>query len=641
MKKSKLTLKYFQAFIIFLFLILTFFLMYRFTLLPLVYPEDKNFEVKSTSYDFIEYLSSEKIYFEKMFRGFFNTKPNNTERIHLTIKPSILKSFHSNLPFSANKNRKCNIKIEGTTYLCLFKLHAKSFWHWGTKQISYKIIILNNKKNIREFSLSRIKFIEQPVTDLIYNKIALLYDLPFQKIKLVDFKLNNKRSELYILKEELNEGSLVKKGIFQGAILNSEPKDTSNNTNIFNLAKSQDSTPSKINDLKSWKIENINTQDNLRPLIKNSLESLFLHKSIHALDNESFAKSLAINLVIGNHHRNDELNNLFIFNRITEKLSPLFNDIGPFQYPTPEPTNLNEFFLMSFDNSIFQRWFLIKNNKKLLKYYLHDLIYKKNIHRLIKSTLLNHIHNHSSLREQYLNLKAIHPLNTGVFSNDNFFFGSILHSFGKKRFVDALYLNLMAINKRIKVIKKVLNHKPTTSTLRVQTNNPKEYQKTCTIRNKVIDLSQLQNYCNQQSSKDARVSVINDIYELNWENVTVSAKQFSTLILNNIKKVTFKNTIFKKVSLHLTNSRNINLQNIKFLEHSSGALRLISVEDFFAKKIIFKKVWSKAIYCNLSHNLFFENVSFFDVYGKIDNNHCSNLHLNAPVSQKHNRKVKK
>lgn len=641
MKKSKLTLKYFQAFIIFLFLILTFFLMYRFTLLPLVYPEDKNFEVKSTSYDFIEYLSSEKIYFEKMFRGFFNTKPNNTERIHLTIKPSILKSFHSNLPFSGNKNRKCNIKIEGTTYLCLFKLHAKSFWHWGTKQISYKIIILNNKKNIREFSLSRIKFIEQPVTDLIYNKIALLYDLPFQKIKLVDFKLNNKRSELYILKEELNEASLVKKGIFQGAILNSEPKDTSSSTNIFNLAKNQDSNSSKIYDLKSWKIENINTQDNLRPLIKGSLESLFLDKSIHALDNENFAKTLAINLVLGNHHRDDELNNLFIFHKLTKKLSPLFNDIGPFQYPIQDPTSLNELFLMTFDNSIFQKWFLNKNNKKLLRYYIHDLIYKKNIYTLIKSTLLKHIHEYSNIREQYINLKAIHPLNTGVFSNDNFFFGSILHSFGKKRFVDALYLNLMAINKRIKVIKKILNNSPTTPTLKNQVSNSKDYQNICTIKNKIIDLSQLQNYCNQQSSKDARVSVINNIYELNWENVTVSAKQFSTLILNNIKKVTFKNTIFKKVSLHLTNSRNINLQNINFFEHSSNALKLISVENFFAKKIVFKKIWTDAIYCNLSHNLFFENLYFLEVYGKIDNNHCSKLHLNAPVSQKLKRKVKK
>tara|TARA_Y100000590_G_scaffold176229_1_gene201362 strand:- start:806 stop:3454 length:2649 start_codon:yes stop_codon:yes gene_type:complete len=349
------------------------------------------------------YENKFKDYSYKFLNGFKNRVFNNHsfENIKINISFSELEKLKKVREIALKKDKLsnteyANIKIdfEGNSYRAKARLKGDLSKHYGSnKQWSLKIE-LKDKKSIfgmERFSISIFTQRDFPY-NFVYYDLLSRYNLISPRFKIISVSFNGDDWGIMLLEEHFSSSfyafnKIKETPIFRmtnedGFKIITKSKKVKNGVkNLTDIVRWQGSFETKIYNnkeiLKKTNIPNIRTNENLVNFFKKVQETSVIEdpKNSELLSNylniESFAKTMAITMLVGDGHSIQKTNSRYYINPYTSKIEPILTDISHTKLSDIEKNyvqkNYNYFY-----TSLFQ-------NKKFINTYMETLLdIKKN-----------------------------------------------------------------------------------------------------------------------------------------------------------------------------------------------------------------------------------------------------------------------
>ena len=244
----------------------------------------------------------------------------------INLKGEKLAALNRDLPESGQAYQSGTIRINGTDYPARFRFRGDSFWHWMSKQKSWKIRLKNDARfeGKREFNLVNPKSttgLHWPVASYLARSMGLLTP----RVEHVHARLNGRYLGVLYLVENFDHTFTVHNGFPEGALYEDEARglfnpswEELNNWNIrppdSNQKRQAGTTPADAYE------QNLSQ---LLGLSRLSDEALFCQKLNELVDMEQYLAWWAHAILCFDIHQDRQHNNRLYFDPTAAKFRPI------------------------------------------------------------------------------------------------------------------------------------------------------------------------------------------------------------------------------------------------------------------------------------------------------------------------------
>jgi hypothetical protein len=258
---------------------------------------------------------------------------------HITMTSQSIQSLNENLPDSGRSTYyTAFLNYMNETYEANVRYIGDNNWHWLYPKKSFRIKIKkkgNNAskdnqtkllKNVRSFNLKVPRFLWL-MNDLVGSELAAEMGIHTGLIFPVKVSFNNVYAGLYFFQERIDEVFLRRNRLMPGSIYSGDFAPKNAFTGVCALWENEtywDKDASRSSEQK-------NNREDMASLIKaiNSftLEKFYQYCQTH-LDNDHYARYLALDNYIGCNHHDFGHNHKFYFDPYKGKFYPVYWDVG-------------------------------------------------------------------------------------------------------------------------------------------------------------------------------------------------------------------------------------------------------------------------------------------------------------------------